>query len=648
MHSSSFWFFTRQSKRQRRLVSVIGSVHINLSRYAHSSLLQIRFADVPKVGDLSFLSTPSMGEELIVMCVVKKGAVEPYRITWRKDGSELRPTQRLSMSSVFKSSAALRIASLRPEDVGNYSCTATNSFGSDTSSAALLVHGPPKVFEFTFPPEVALGDEILVGCVVKKGAHGPYHFTWQRDGRDLESSDRLSVFGQSRTSVALRIMGVRPEDVGNYTCVASNSFGSDSFTAPLVVHVAPKLQSAGFPAEISLGDDTAAVCLVTKGSSGPFRMAWLKNGKEVGNGDRVTVAVKARTAVLSIEDIRVDDIGNYTCTATNLFGKDALTIPLLVKAPKVGKFGFPPDVALGDEIIETCLVKKGSAGPYRFTLLKDGTEVSSGDRLTVSSHSKSSVTLRIASLRPEDVGNYTCTASNPHGSDSVTAALIVNALCCGRVRAEGKPKLRSSGFSNDLSLGEFAVATCAVKRGASEPLSLSWHMGDREIVSTARVSVDIKTNNAMLTIDSVRVEDVGNYTCTARNAFGSDALTLPLLVSGVPRVGEFSFPSNLAIGEEVIALCVVKKGGAEPYRITWRKDGVELTPSERLSTSAVFKSSAALRIASLRPGDVGNYSCTASNAFGSDSASAPLVVHGNKPLSYQNLTRNKVGFVYNC
>lgn len=40
----------------------------------------------------------------------------------------------------------------------------------------------------------------------------------------------------SESSVALRIATLRTEDVGNYTCMAENSVGSDSVTAPLVVH----------------------------------------------------------------------------------------------------------------------------------------------------------------------------------------------------------------------------------------------------------------------------------------------------------------------------------------------------------------------------------------------------------------------------
>ncbi|KAK8785227.1 hypothetical protein V5799_008410 [Amblyomma americanum] len=97
--------------------------------------------------------------------------------------------------------------------------------------------GPPRLLEFFFPTKVALGDEIIVSCVVGKSAAGPYAIAWSKDGSVLKDSGRVSVSSaHSRSSATLRIASLRPEDVGNYTCTASNSFGSDSFTAQLVVH----------------------------------------------------------------------------------------------------------------------------------------------------------------------------------------------------------------------------------------------------------------------------------------------------------------------------------------------------------------------------------------------------------------------------
>ncbi|KAH7974621.1 hypothetical protein HPB49_017478 [Dermacentor silvarum] len=385
----------------------------------------------PKVFEFTFPPEVALGDEILAGCVVKKGTLGPYSIVWQKDGRELESGDRVLVSGQSKTSAALRIAAVRPEDVGNYTCVARNSFGSDSFTALLVVHAPPKVGELGFPSDVALGDEVIVPCVVKKGSAGPFVVEWFKGGEQLKNAaGRVTVSTPSKSSATLHIAGLRAEDVGNYTCVARNGFGSDSATAQLVVHASPKLQSTGFPSEISLGDDTAAICLVSKGSSGPFKMTWYKDGDEVRNSKRITVVVGASKAVLNIDAIRVEDIGNYTCAATNRFGTDSLTMPLLVTAPpKLGELWFPPDVALGDEVVVTCVVKKGSAGPYQITWEKDGREVAGTDlRVSLSTLSMGSVALRVASLRAEDIGNYSCTARNRFGSDSVTAPLVVHGM----------------------------------------------------------------------------------------------------------------------------------------------------------------------------------------------------------------------------
>lgn len=104
-----------------------------------------------------------------------------------------------------------------------------------------------------------------------------------------------------------------------------------------------------------------------------------------------------------------------------------------------------------------------------------------------------------------------------------------------------------------------------------------------------------------------------------------------LAISVLPTIREFSFPPEVALGEEVIVLCAVKKGSAaDSLSFTWQKDNRALAETERISTSAQSRGSAStLVIASLRPEDVGNYTCTARNRFGSDSFTAPLSVNGN-------------------
>ncbi|KAH7974625.1 hypothetical protein HPB49_017482 [Dermacentor silvarum] len=393
--------------------------------------LPLLVAGPPGLRDLVFPSEVALGEEILVGCFVKKGTVGPYRITWLKDGREIQESERVSIAARSKTSAALRISSLRAEDVGNYTCAASNDFGTDTVTAALIINDIPKIQEFNFPASLSPGDTAHVGCIVSKGSAGPLELSWKKDDLPLahHSSSRLSVMSHKGGPVStLTIVDVSAADSGNYTCMARNAAGNDSFSAFLAVTGAPRLQSSGFPNELSLGEETVATCFVKKGSVGPYTLTWHKEGKPVYNSDRVVVTVKATSTALSIDSVQVEDIGNYTCSATSAAGTDVLTLPLLISAPpSIRRFSFPPEIALGEEVIVLCSVKKGSpADSYSIAWQKDGREVVETERVSTSSQTKGSATLLIASLEPEDVGNYTCTARNAFGSDSFTAPLVVN------------------------------------------------------------------------------------------------------------------------------------------------------------------------------------------------------------------------------
>ena len=61
-------------------------------------------------------------------------------LTWYRNGVEIQPTSR-TVFKVFESTATLEISSVTPDDVGNYTCQASNPAGIATSTANLLVIG---------------------------------------------------------------------------------------------------------------------------------------------------------------------------------------------------------------------------------------------------------------------------------------------------------------------------------------------------------------------------------------------------------------------------------------------------------------------------------------------------------------------------
>ncbi|KAH6921908.1 hypothetical protein HPB50_006453 [Hyalomma asiaticum] len=98
------------------------------------------------------------------------------------------------------------------------------------------------------------------------------------------------------------------------------------------------------------------------------------------------------------------------------------------------------------------------------------------------------------------------------------------------------PRIRAFAFSSDLSLGDSAALTCAVKRGSTGPHTFSWLRDGDPLVQGRRVSVSRPSDvMSILAFENVQPEDVANYTCVAANAHGQHSVTAALVVTGTPR-----------------------------------------------------------------------------------------------------------------
>ncbi|XP_075526204.1 fibroblast growth factor receptor-like 1 [Dermacentor variabilis] len=94
---------------------------------------------------------------------------------------------------------------------------------------------PPKIQPFSFPASKAMPKKVVVHCVAIEGSE-PFQFSWSRDGAQLPSGDsRVHVKQVSEAVSSLTISKAGAEDIGNYTCVATNAAGSDSATSQLLV-----------------------------------------------------------------------------------------------------------------------------------------------------------------------------------------------------------------------------------------------------------------------------------------------------------------------------------------------------------------------------------------------------------------------------
>ncbi|VVC30731.1 Immunoglobulin subtype,Immunoglobulin-like domain,Immunoglobulin-like fold,Immunoglobulin subtype [Cinara cedri] len=574
----------------------------------------------PKILPFSFGEMPSnAGDTVQVGCTVVKGD-KPLRISWNFYGEELSSNMGVTTMPVGDSMNVLSIPSVETTNRGNYTCLAKNSAGYDSYTAQLLVNVRPQILPFSFGdnPNNA-GDKVQVGCTVAKGDQ-PLRISWNFYSEELSSNMGVSTMAVGDSMNVLFIPSVAPSNRGNYTCVAKNPAGHDSYTAQLLVNVRPKILPFSFGDTPSNAGNTVQVaCTVTEGDK-PLRINWNFYGEELSSDMGVsTMPVGDSMNVLFISSVTPSNRGNYTCVANNFAGIDSFTAQLLVNVrPKILPFSFGGEPSnAGNPVQVGCTVLEGDK-PLRISWNFYGENLSSNMGVSTMTVGDSMNVLIIPSVVPSNRGNYTCLAKNSAGNDSYTAQLIVNVL----------PKIVPFSFGDGpVNSGESIQVVCSVSKG-DRPLTISWSFYGEALSSDMGVTTQMlgDTTN-FLSIPSTGPSNQGNYTCIAKNSAGSDTYTSQLVVYVLPKILPFSFGDGpVNAGESVQLSCSVAKGD-KPMSITWNFYGEELSSHMGVTTQMFGDTTNFLSIPSVSPSNRGNYTCIAKNSAGSDSLTSQLMVN---------------------
>ncbi|ELV11784.1 Hemicentin-2 [Tupaia chinensis] len=497
----------------------------------------------------------------------------PPRVTWRRrDGQPLGPARHSGPGQ--PDPGVLFFESVAPEDQAPYVCEARNVFGQVQAEARLIVtgHVPPQIASSASTIRVLEGQPVSLPCIILAGRPLPER-RWLKDGRPLPPGSRHSV----RTDGSLHREQALQEDAGRYSCVVTNTAGSQHRDVELVVQGVP-----------------APTITWTKGSSA------LHSG-----GPRHNVS---EDGTLVLTQPSAQDAGAYVCTATNAVGFSSQEMRLSVNTkPRISVNGsHDTDEPLrvtaraGEEVTLNCEAQ-GSPPPL-VTWTKDSHPVSP---ITDRHGLLPTGSLRLAQVQVGDSGSYECMASNPAGSASRHYVL----------RVQVPPQVQPGPRVLRVLAGEALDLNC-VAEGNPEP-QLSW--------SKDGVSLWGGGPEGSVHFAAIETSDAGTYRCEASSSAGVDAWELELRVLEPPHWGanETSGLLERVAGEDASLPCPAR--GTPKPQITWRK-GPSLEPLRgRPGVSVLGEGS--LLLASVSPADSGDYECQASNEAGSVSRRAKLVVY---------------------
>ncbi|XP_029923168.1 roundabout homolog 2 isoform X2 [Myripristis murdjan] len=359
------------------------------------------------------------GEPAVLECVPPRGHPEPT-VSWKRNNVRVSTKdERISMRG-----GKLMISHTRKSDAGMYVCVGTNMVGErDSDPAELVVYERPVLIRRPVNQVVMEEETVDFMCDV----HGDPAPTvrWRREEGELPRG-RFEI----RNDNSLRLLRVREEDEGTYTCTSENSVGKTEASAMLQVHVPPQIAIKPRDQIATQGRSVAFQCGTT--GNPPPAIFWQKEGSQMllfpgqppSQSGRYSVSMSGE---LTITDVHPEDSGFYICQAISVAGSVLTKALLEVEGGPSGH--VPPiirqgpanqTVSVGSVAQLQCRVIGGPS--VRISWEKDGEKIQADKpRMTLMENG----TLQITNIKDTDSGMYTCVVSSATGESSWSGMLTV-------------------------------------------------------------------------------------------------------------------------------------------------------------------------------------------------------------------------------
>lgn len=186
----------------------------------------------------------------------------------------------------------------------------------------------PKAFS------MCVGKDATLSCTIM-GSPTPL-ITWEKDKLRLTSGGRFKAVEDGNV-YRLTIYDLTLEDSGQYMCRAKNSVGEAYAAVTLNVALptemaqrAPVFLVKPTSTRVVLGGDVVFLCQVAAFPQANFD--WEKDGRYLGESNRVKIVSNTDSSTLKIQSVRNLDSGTYTCRAKNTVGRAHAAAALVVEA----------------------------------------------------------------------------------------------------------------------------------------------------------------------------------------------------------------------------------------------------------------------------------------------------------------------------
>lgn len=523
----------------------------------------------------------------------------------------------------------LVIKQAKLEDGGVYCCKAYNKVGDAEAKILFAVEKESELPQFSkgleeFLVQEGETTELSVAVVGKPTPE----IAWYKDGVPINIDNKhILVKEVDAGHSTLVIKEARLEDVGVYSCKATNIVGTAQTEAKFAVEKITEVPNFIECLEEVLvqENETAQFSVTVVGKPTP-EIVWLKDGVPINIDNEHVLSKKDDQGhhTLIVKEALLEDMGNYSCKAVNLAGADETEAKLAViselKPPlfkdEIGEL----EIKEGERAELKCTVV-GNPKP-EVTWMRNGAVINiDNTHFFKKDDERGKQTLVIANVNKEDIGTYTCVATNPIGTAEIAGKIKFPKYSFQKIpEEEVKPMFIEPLEIHTAKEGETVSIKCRVNENAKA--DIRWYLGDKSIEPNEHLIMEELDNGVIkLTIENATKEDVGMYRCEAVNKSGraTTAAKLNFATEDMEEVGDESaligfiqpLDDVFAVDNSAVELLCALNATNDDVQIQWSKDGLELS-TERITIEQLADGTQKLQIAKVTAEDIGTYRCTAS------------------------------------
>ncbi|KAK2817450.1 hypothetical protein Q5P01_025641 [Channa striata] len=374
--------------------------------------------------------------------------------------------------------------SIQSSDTGQYYCEAENNLGRRTSEDIFInVEYPPKVPSVSVSPsaEIAEGSSVTLSC--SSDSNPAPKYTWYKKNSKVQTLTK---------EPQLVFRSIQSSDSGQYYCTAENELGrKTSEDISIDVKYPPKVPSVSVSPSAEIVEGRSVTLTCSSDSNPAATYTWYKENED---------SPKASGQIFTINDIRPEHSGNYSCEAQNTLGRQNSTLCLVVVADpsNVPSVSVSPsgDIVEGSSVTLTCSSDSNPAAKH--TLYK-GNQSLPLDLGGI---------YHFTSISSEDRGTYYCKSEDQH-----SASVFID--------VQYPPKVPSVSVSPSAEIVEGSSVTLSCSSDSNPAANYTWYKENED---------SIKASGQIFTITDIRPEHSGNYFCEAQNTIGRENSTLQLVV----------------------------------------------------------------------------------------------------------------------